>query len=216
MHAFCHCFPGTWHQMSVILSAAASLAWAADVTGAGGEAALVTEAASSEAHLERAPLFLPYLTGERTPHNDPHAKGVFFGLDQATDRGDLGWAVLEGVAFAFADGFDALGEAGTEIGAVSVIGGGSRSALWGRILAAALRHPLTYHAGGEVGPALGAARLARLAATGEPPEEVCAAPPADRVVEPDGDLAGRLAPRLERWRDLYRILRPEMRRFTGA
>ena len=216
VHAFCHCFPDTWHQMSVILSAAASLAWAAAVTGTHDEATLVAEAQATQAHLERAPLFLPYLTGERTPHNDPHAKGVFFGLDQATSRGDLGWAVLEGVAFAFADGYDALLEAGTGIDEVSVIGGGSRSALWGRILAAALRHPLTYHAGSEVGPALGAARLARLAATGERPGEVCTPPPVDRVVEPDEDLAGRLAPRLERWRALYRVLRPEMRRFTGA
>ena len=173
VHAFCHCFPDTWHQMSVILSAAASLAWAAGVTGTVDEAALVDEAEATEARLERAPLFLPYLTGERTPHNDPHAKGVFFGLDQATSRGDLGWAVLEGVAFAFADGYDALVEAGTGIDEVSVIGGGSRSAVWGRILAAALARPLTYHAGSEVGPALGAARLARLAATGERPGEVC-------------------------------------------
>ena len=216
VHAFCHCFPDTWHQMSVILSAAASLAWAADVTGAGDEAALVADAAATEARLERAPLFLPYLTGERTPHNDPHAKGVFFGLDQATSRGDLGWAVLEGVAFAFADGHDALLEAGTEIEETSVIGGGARSALWGRILAAALGRPLTWHTGSEVGPALGAARLARLAATGERAAEVCTPPPVDRVEDPDDDLAGRLAPRLERWRTLYRVLRSEMRRFHVA
>ena len=141
---------------------------------------------------------------------------MFFGLDQATGCGDLGWAVLEGVAFAFADGNDALVEAGTEIDEISVIGGGARSALWGRILAAALRRPLTYHAGSEVGPALGAARLARLAATGERPEEVCTPPPVDRVVEPEAMLAERLASRLERWRDLYRVLRPEMRRIDGV
>ena len=121
--------------------------------------------------------------------------------------------MLDGVAFAFADGYDALIEAGTEIEEISVIGGGARSALWGRILAAALGRPMTYHAGSEVGPALGAARLARLAATGERPDEVCTPPPVDRVVEPDEELAGRLAPRLERWRSLYGVLRPEMRRF---
>ena len=213
VHAFCHCFPERWHQMSVILSAAACLAWAAGVTGADDEAALVAEAAPVEGRLARAPLFLPYLTGERTPHNDPHAKGVFFGLDQATGRGDLGWSVLEGVAFAFADGCDALVEAGAEIDRISVIGGGARSALWGRILAAALDRPLTYHAGGEIGPALGAARLARIAATGERPEDVCTAPPVHRVVEPDEGLADRLASRRERWRALYRGLRSEMRRF---
>ena len=222
VHAFCHCLPNTWHRMSVILSAAASLAWAAEVTGAGGEAALLTEAVEAERRLERVPLFLPYLTGERTPHNDPHAKGVFFGLGQGTSRGDLGWAVLEGVAFAFADGYDALREGGagveaeTEIDRISVIGGGARSLLWGRLLAAVLRRPLFYHAGGEVGPALGAARLARLAETGERPSEVCTAPPVDRVVEPEDELAGPLAGRLERWRALYRTLRPEMRRFDGA
>ena len=76
-----------------------------------------------------------------------------------------------------------------------------------------LGRPLTYHAGGEVGPALGAARLARLAESGGRPDEVCAPPPVDRVVEPEEALAGRLVGRLERWRALYRILRPEMRRF---
>ena len=213
VHAFCHCIPDTWHRMSVILSAAASLAWAAEVTGAGSEAALLAEAADAERRLERAPLFLPYLTGERTPHNDPHAKGVFFGLGPATSRGDLGWAVLAGVAFAFADGCDALLQAGAGLDRVSVIGGGARSPLWGRILASVLGRPLTYHAGGEVGPALGAARLARLAEAGGRPEEVCAPPPVDRVVEPEEELADRLAGRLERWRALYRVLEPEMRRF---
>ena len=215
VHAFCHCFPDTWHQMSVILSAGASLAWVATATGAEDEAALVMEAAPAEARLERMPLFLPYLAGERTPHNDPHAKGVFFGLDLATRRGDLGWAVLEGVAFAFADGYQALMEAGSAIDEISVIGGGARSTLWSRILAAALRCGLTHHAGGEIGPALGAARLARLAATGERPEAICTRPDIERVAEPEEELAERLAPRLERWRALYRVLGPEMRRIDG-
>ena len=172
------------------------------------------EAGSSEARLERTPLCLPYLAGERTPHADPHARGVFFGLDLATRRGDLGWAVLEGVAFAFADGYEALIEAGSDIDEISVIGGGARSVLWSRILAAALRRPLTYHAGSEVGPALGAARLARLAATGERPEEVCTRPDIERVAEPEEELVGRLAPRLERWRALYRV--PQGRRCGGS
>ena len=216
VHAFCHCIPDTWHQMSVILSAGACLAWAATATGAADEAALVSEAEPAEARLERTPLFLPYLAGERTPHSDPHARGALFGLDLSTRRGDLGWAVLEGVAFAFADGYEALIEAGSDIDEISVIGGGARSALWGRILSAALGRPLTYHAGSEVGPALGAARLARLAATGERPEDICTRPDIERVVEPEADLAERLAARLDRWRDLYRVLRPEMRRIDAA
>ena len=90
---------------------------------------------------------------------------MFFGLTHATTRADLARAVLEGVAFALADGQDALRAAGTAIGSVSVIGGGARSRFWGRILASALDRPLHYHAGAEVGPAFGAARLARLAVT---------------------------------------------------
>jgi xylulokinase len=181
VHAFCHCLPRTWHQMSVILSAASCVAWIAAACGAASEAALLGEIDASD----RDPrvIFLPYLSGERTPHNDPHAKGVFFGLSHDTTRADLGRAVLEGVAFAFADAQDALLAAGTEIRQVAVIGGGARSLLWGRILASVLDRPLAYHGGGEIGPALGAARLARLAAHGEDPRAVCTAPPTDRIIE---------------------------------
>ena len=183
VHAFCHCLPGTWHQMSVILSAASCLTWLAGLTGAESEAALLAEAAESPARADD-PLFLPYLSGERTPHNDPHARGVFFGLALATDRGALCRAVLEGVAFAFADGQDALANAGTAIGDVAVIGGGARSAYWGQILANVLDRPLGYHEGGEVGPAFGAARLGRLAVTDEAVADVCTAPPVRESIAP--------------------------------
>jgi xylulokinase len=205
VHAFCHCLPRTWHQMSVILSAASCLSWVAALTGASSEAALLEEVAA----VDRDPgvLFLPYLSGERTPHNDPQARGVFFGLTHATTRADLGRAVLEGVAFAFVDGQDALRAAGTEIREVSVIGGGARSALWGRILASALEQPLRYHSGGDLGPAFGAARLARLAVYGEAPDAVCGAPPLERTVEPDAALRQRYAERGALYRRLYRQLR---------
>jgi xylulokinase len=167
VHAFCHCLPGTWHRMSVILSAASALSWLARLLG-GTEPELLAEAEAADPDIGEL-LFLPYLSGERTPHNDPTATGVFLGLTHATGRPQLVRALLEGVAFAFADGQAALTAAGTAIGEVSVIGGGARSQFWGRILAAALNRPLHYPAGGELGPAFGAARLGRLAATGEAP-----------------------------------------------
>ena len=207
VHTFCHCLPNTWHQMSVMLSAASCVAWITGVTGAASEAALLEEVASLDDGAP-VPLFLPYLTGERTPHNDPHAKGVFFGLTNTTDRVALARAVLEGVAFGFADGQDALIEAGTTIDAVSVIGGGARSRTWGRILAAVLGRPLTYHRGGEVGPAFGAARLGRLAVTGEDPASVCTPPPIEHVIEPDAGFSDQLQSRLAPWRDLYVRLKP--------
>ena len=175
VHAFCHCLPGTWHQMSVILSAASCLTWVTKVTGARDEAALLEEVEAAGFEGGNV-IFLPYLSGERTPHNDPNARGVFFGLTHDTDRAALGRAVLEGVAFAFLDGQDALLAAGADIGQVSIIGGGARSSSWARILASALGRPLTYHSGGAMGPAYGAARLARLATTGEPPDQVCVPP----------------------------------------
>lgn len=201
VHAFCHCLPHTWHQMSVILSAAASLSWFAGVSGAASEAALLDEISADPR--DAGVLFLPYLSGERTPHNDARARGVFFGMTHETTRADLGRAVLEGVAFAFADGQDALREAGTRIDEVSVIGGGARSRLWGRILASALDRPLHYPRGGETGPAYGAARLARLAHTGEDPATVCTRPPIEHVIEPEAELRDRYRERLADYRSLY-------------
>ena len=205
VHAFCHALPGRWHQMSVILSAASCLAWVARLTGAASEAALLAEIDPSAGPSERL-VFLPYLSGERTPHDDPDATGVFFGLSHETDRAALARAVLEGVAYALADGQAALLESGASLGEVSVIGGGSRSELWGRILASVLGRPLAYRAGGAVGPALGAARLARLAVTGESVEEVCTPPPLERVVEPEPAWLDAYAERLERFRALYQNL----------
>ena len=204
VHAFCHCLPATWHQMSVILSAASCLSWLADLLGT-DVSTLLDEAAAADRDTGSL-IFLPYLTGERTPHNDPNAMGVFFGLTSATDRADMTRALLEGVAFAFADGQAALQAAGTEIGETSVIGGGARSQFWGRILAAVLGRPLTYHAGGEVGPAFGAARLGRLAATGEDPTAVCTRPATERVVEPDPGLHATYQEKWQRFRGLYPAL----------
>src|SRR5439155_17805686 len=114
--------------MAVMLSAATCLRWVTRLTRAENEAALLAEIESLEAPARRrAPLFLPYLAGERTPHNDPHANGVWFGLTHDTDRAQLGYSVLEGVAFGLADGYAALQEAGTSVEIASLVGGGSRS-----------------------------------------------------------------------------------------
>ena len=206
LHAFCHALPARWHQMSVILSAASCLGWAASLLGARDESSLLAEIEA----LDRDPggvIFLPYLSGARTPHNDPHARGVFFGLSHDSERADLGRAVLEGVAFALADGQRALLDAGAAIERLFAIGGGARSRFWGRLLATALGRPLCYGAGSELGPAFGAARLARIAVTGEPATDVCTAPRVEEVIEPDPQLQDALSERHRRYRDLYARLR---------
>jgi len=206
VHAFCHALPQRWHQMSVVLSAASCLTWVTRLTAARDEAALLAEAESaldSDGDL----LFLPYLSGERTPHNDPHAKGVFFGLTHEHGRADLARAVLEGVAFAFVDAQRALSAAGTSPARLSVVGGGARSPVWGRILASALGCPLDYATDAEVGPAFGAARLARLAVDGGDVRELCTAPPLELCIDPEPALQERYGARQHTYRELYRSLR---------
>lgn len=206
VHAFCHCLPGMWHQMSVHLSAASCVEWAARFMGLSGPAEVFALAEKAGA-ASGDELFLPYLSGERTPHNDPHVRGAFLRADNGTDQGRLAAAVLEGVAFAHADGIDALREAGTRIEALSVIGGGARSRYWGSILAAALDVRLDYIEGGEVGPALGAAKLAIMAVTQAPAAEACTRPAVVHSIEPDPRLTARLAPKLERFRRAYAAIR---------
>jgi xylulokinase len=209
-HAFCHALPERWQQTAVILSAAACLDWVARLTGQ-PDVAGALRGVEQTTPFSGPEIFLPYLSGERTPHNNPHASGVFFGLNADSDGPALVRAVLEGVALALTDGLDALREAGTRIESTSVTGGGARSAYWGRILAAALGLPLVYRDDAHVGPALGAARLARLAVTGERPHEVCPPPAILSVVEPDIPLADAARARHARFRALYPALKDQFR-----
>ena len=202
VHSFCHALPNTWHQMGVTLSAAGSLAWWAGVTGQ-PEAALLAEMGTPT--IPSPATFLPYLGGERTPHNDGTLRGAFAGLSHQTGRPQLTQAVLEGVAFSLRDCLDALETSGTTVAALDAIGGGTRSQAWLHILAAALNRPLRSLKGGEHGGAFGAARLARMAATGESPATVCTPPETDAQITPDPTLAAAYSARLHTYRALATI-----------
>jgi xylulokinase len=206
VHTFCHAVPKHWHQMSVILSAASCVDWAARLCGLGTASALFA-AAEARSKPSESEIFLPYLSGERTPHNDPNAQGVLFGLTQETAPANIAQAVLEGVAFAFRDGMDALLASGAKIESISVIGGGARSLYWGKILSSVLRRPLTYRDSGAVGPAYGAARLARMGREKASIEDVCIPPPILHVVEPDERLSELYSESLRRYRGLYQNLK---------
>ena len=208
VHAFCHALPGMWHQMSVHLSAASCIDWVARITGAAGAADLFAraEAAGPASGPE---IFLPYLSGERTPHNDPEVRGAFLRLNNDTDAGRLSQAVLEGVAFALADGLDVLREAGTTVERLAVIGGGARSRYWGQVIAAAMEVELVYLQGGEVGPALGAARLAQLGVDGGDPADICVAPPVSHTIVPDPALVSALAEKKAAFRQAYFRITPK-------
>jgi xylulokinase len=210
VHAFCHCLPARWHQMSVLLSAASAIDWVARASGF-DDVRIAVAAAQGRGIRAGTPIFLPYLSGERTPHNDPHARGVFFGLSQDTEPADLVCAALVGVSLAFADGLAVLLETGAEIGEIALCGGGARLDYWAELLASALNRPLTRPSGAEVGAALGAARLAMSACASriEPADPALfAAPPPDRIFEPDAALAAELQRRRPVFSELYRTLKP--------
>lgn len=166
LHAFCHAAPGLWHFMGVMLSAAGSLQWYRDTLAPGlSFDDLLQEAESVPAGSEGL-LFLPYLSGERTPHSDPLARGAFVGLTVRHGRGHLTRALLEGVAYGLKDSFTLIKNAGLgEIRQVRASGGGTKSALWRQILASALEAELVTVNTTE-GAAYGAALLAAVGAGG--------------------------------------------------
>lgn len=209
VHSFCHALPGTWHLMSVMLNAASCLDFTARITGQANVAALLAEAESAMPRVD-GPFFLPYLSGERTPHNDVHARGAFTGLATDTTRQDLAHATLEGVGLGLADGVEAVEAAGIVASEIVAIGGGSRSGFWIQMIADILGRPVSLRASGEVGPALGAARLAQLASEDSASvASVCPLPPLLAVAEP---RAARHSYYVEQrqpaFRALYRQLKP--------
>jgi xylulokinase len=209
-HAFCHCVPAIWHQMSVLLSAGAALEWAVAATGSADLPSAVM-AAQWRGIVASTPLFLPYLSGERTPHNDAGARAVFFGMDAGTTATDLIVAALTGVALAFADGLDVLLETGSVVADPTVCGGGSRLDYWVTLIASALNRPLMRRQGGETGAALGAALLGRAAVEGRSDAAAFPVPSLERVFEPDPALARQLSDLRPAFQQLYTTLKPSFK-----
>lgn len=165
VHTFCHALPDRWHRMSVMLSASSCLVWATRFLGLPDVPHLLSLAETVDpAGRATAPLFLPYLSGERTPYNDASAQGVLFGLSHEHTSASIAWSVLEGVCFGLLDGLDALApDASSRPGSLSVVGGGARSAFWVQQLASVLDVELVVSEGHEAGAALGAAMLGGVA-----------------------------------------------------
>ena len=161
LHAFCHAVPGAYHLMGVTLSAGGSLAWWREALMEDYDA--LVEAASEIAPGSEGLIFLPYLTGERTPHLDPNARGAFFGLTARHDISHMTRAVMEGVVFSLRDSLDIMRDLGVPVEEVRATGGGARSALWRELQADIYGTPIRRTVS-EEGPANGAALLAGVAA----------------------------------------------------
>lgn len=209
VHAFCHAVPGRWHFMGVMLSAAGSLRWLRDSVAPDKSFEELVSAASDVAAADDGLFFLPYLTGERTPHADPLARGAFVGLTVRHDLRHMTRAVLEGVAFGLKDGLDLMESAGLPHPAlIRASGGGTTSGLWRQILADVLDSRLAL-VGTTEGAAFGAAMLAMVGCGWYPSvRDVCEAVVDIRPAEAPSADRLRYDQAHARYRALYPALAP--------
>ena len=203
VHTFCHALPDTWHQMGVILAAADALNWYA--ARIGQDVANLTATLGRVQAPSRA-LFLPYLGGERTPHNDANIRGAFLHLDHGDDTAAMTRAVLEGVTHAFVDNFNALKSTGTQINRLIGVGGGTKSDYWVKAIATALDMPIEIPVAGDFGGAFGAARLGMMAANGVG-VQIATTPKIDHIIDPNTSLTSAFSEAHTRYRAAYDALK---------
>ena len=203
LHTFCHALPGQWHQMGVILAATDALAWYGRMVGA-DPATLTGELGTPQG--PGRTLFLPYLGGERTPHNDAKVRGAFIGLAHETDRAAGTRAVLESLAYAFRDTQEAMKATGTALNSLIAVGGGAASPYWLQTIATVLGLPVSVPAQGDFGAAFGAARLGLMAA-GDGGPEVATPPDIAQTYDPDTGLSAAFDDAYGRYRATYQALK---------
>ena len=220
IHSFNHAVPNMWYLMGVVLSAGAALGWFRRVLSGSDGAGLSYEDLIAEADAVPAGAegltFLPYLTGERTPHADSNARGVFVGLHSGHERGHLVRAVLEGVTFALRDSLELMRELGVDATESVAVGGGARSAVWRQMQADVLGVPVVT-VGPSGGAPYGAAILAAVGAGGfDTVEEACRKwiRPIDRV-SPRPEMSDDYEAAYERYRGLYPRLKDHFAEFAG-
>lgn len=202
IHAYAHTIPGRWFQMAAMLNGARPMAWLADLLRRPiGDLLIEAEAAP------QGPLFLPYLTGERTPHGDTEIRAGFAGLGEATSQGSLMRSVVEGIAFSFADAVHALSQAGEMPETLLAIGGGTRSDFVLQTIADVTGCRIGRTGGADIGPALGAARMAIVANGEGSPTDVMTKPRVERWFDPRDRHTEDLRARLDGYRALYPALK---------
>jgi xylulokinase len=212
VHTFAHALPNRWHQMAVMLSAASAITWGARLLGLPNEQTLLDLAQNlSVAQKSQAPMFLPYLSGERTPHNNPHACGSITHLRQQHTQSDIAYAIVEGISFGLMDGYNAITlKQNLCAKELLVVGGGARSDFWVQLLASGLGRRLRRKADAPHAAAIGAAMLAAMAdnvrITPAAPEFASTPSGDETVFEPFPGEEKILAPRYEQFRRLYPML----------
>lgn len=207
-HAFCHALPDTWHQMGVILAATDCLNWLSEISNT--PVASLMKTIENNTFSPSPMLFHPYLSGERTPHNDATARGGFFGISRNDNLDDMTRAVLEGVAFAMADAVDVLASADKRPSQLIATGGGAKSRYWLSLIAAVTECDISIPENGDFGAALGAARLGLLASKTYNSDDtaiILRKPEIIETISPDAKIKDALADRRFQWQQLYRAIK---------
>jgi len=187
------------------LSATDSLNWFSTLVDQ--KPAALTAVLGDTLHAPSPVRFMPYLSGERTPHNDADIRGGFISLAKSTTRADMTQAILEGVAFGLRDSYQALAASNLQLDHVIAIGGGSASRYWLKLIATVFDIPLMIPKSGEFGAALGAARLGMIAATGDEPETIITPPMCDEQIDPDVHLVDSFEAAYQTFRASYARLK---------
>ena len=206
VHSFCHCLPNKWHLMSVMLSASNCLDWICSITNSSITDTLQNvENYFAEVNLlENSSFFLPYLSGERTPHNDPHIRGSFHSIKTTTDATNMQYAVIEGVSFGILDGINSVLKVNNNFEKIFMVGGGSKSEFWIKLLSSLLQRKLSVCNQSEFGAALGVARLAmHVDKNIDDKKSIVKEIEISKNFEPNTDKINTLLNRYEIWKNLY-------------
>ena len=205
IHSFCHCLPNTWHLMSVMLSCTSNINWFINTFESSIDEITksLKEPMSSDLLMKNSPYYLPYLTGERTPLNDPHVRASFHNMGIETNRSTLIYSLIEGISFGLFDNYKALSKTGIKLNNLFVIGGGSKNEDWIKLLASILDRDLAITEASDAMAAYGAARLAYLGYNNLKHEDVLSPPSVKKVIEKDNSMSPILQDRFAQWKNYY-------------
>ncbi|AZE94718.1 Xylulose kinase [Pseudomonas orientalis] len=205
VHSFCHALPERWYTMGAMLAGASCLRWVTRLTGMPDEQTLLGQV-QAQLPIEQGaplstPLFLPYLAGERTPHNDPLLRGGFMGLGHDCTPAMLGYAVMEGVGFGLLDAWGAVQSTGAAVKSFALVGGGARSEYWAQLLANILQREVYTLHGSELSACIGAAKLGFMA-IGQGADLLAAGMPVKARYMPDARQQPVLAARYRKFQGM--------------
>ena len=205
IHSFCHCIPNSWHLMSVMLSCTSNVNWFINTfdSSINEITSEISESLSNIDKIKNAPFFLPYLTGERTPINDPHVRASFHHMGMDTDRSSLIFSLIEGISFGLNDNFQALVKTGIKINNIYAIGGGSRNDYWLQILATILNKDLAITEASDAMAAYGAARIAFMGYNNISASDALNMPKVLKTISKNTKIDSLLQDRFQQWKSYY-------------